>query len=346
VSASIRKTKTGSGATAVQVVRYERRRVVVLKHIGSGHRADEVAALVDGARQWIWRSTLQQPLFVTETRRSLALATTRYIGISHAFAYAVLQGSAKQCGLDTLEDELLLDLAYMRLVEPSSKLRAMELLERYFTRRYSQRSVYRALPKLNRHKETLETLAMTYAKNVLGASMELVLYDVTTLYFESFKADELRIPGFSKDGKSQQPQIVLGLLVTNTGFPLGYEVFAGNTFEGKTILPVLRAFMARVDTKDLVVVADAAMLSEKVLNEIRQAGMSYIVGARLANSSPTLIHRISQELGQLDNAIVRVPSKHGDMVCAFSAKRFKKDQTTMQQQLTKAQALVARKSSL
>jgi len=93
-------------------------------------------------------------------------------------------------------------------------------------------------------------------------------------------------------------------------------------------------------------VADAAMLSEKVLNEIRQAGMSYIVGARLANSSPTLIHRISQELGQLDNAIVRVPSKHGDMVCAFSAKRFKKDQTTMQQQLTKAQALVARKSSL
>ena len=222
----------------------------------------------------------------------------------------------------------------------------MELLERYFTRRYSQRSVYRALPKLNRHKETLETLAMTYAKNVLGASMELVLYDVTTLYFESFKADELRIPGFSKDGKSQQPQIVLGLLVTNTGFPLGYEVFAGNTFEGKTILPVLRAFMARVDTKDLVVVADAAMLSEKVLNEIRQAGMSYIVGARLANSSPTLIHRISQELGQLDNAIVRVPSKHGDMVCAFSAKRFKKDQTTMQQQLTKAQALVARKSSL
>ncbi|MBK7242132.1 MAG: hypothetical protein IPI00_18715 [Flavobacteriales bacterium] len=103
MSASIRKTKTGSGATAVQVVRYERRRVVVLKHIGSGHRADEVAALVDGARQWIWRSTLQQPLFVTETRRSLALATTRYIGISHAFAYAVLQGSAKQCGLDTLE---------------------------------------------------------------------------------------------------------------------------------------------------------------------------------------------------------------------------------------------------
>ncbi|MBK7295234.1 MAG: hypothetical protein IPI91_00545 [Flavobacteriales bacterium] len=115
-----------------------------------------------------------------------------------------------------------MDLAYMRLVEPSSKLRAMELLERYFTRRHSQRSVYRALPKLNRHKETLETLAMTYAKNVLGASMELVLYDVTTLYFESFKADELRIPGFSKDGKSQQPQIVLGLLVTNTGFPLGY----------------------------------------------------------------------------------------------------------------------------
>jgi len=75
--------------------------------------------------------------------------------------------------------------------------------------------------------------------------LTMVLYDVTTLYFESFTADELRKPGSSKDNMHQQPQVVVGLLVTRKGFTLGYEVFAGNTFEGKTMLPVLDAFVAK-----------------------------------------------------------------------------------------------------
>lgn len=326
----------------MQVVRYEQRRLVVLKHLGSAHSDDEVTALVDGGRQWIARSTAQQGLFEAPQRRSLALATTQYIGATHALAYEVLRKAAQRCGLDALGDDLLLDLAIMRLVEPGSKLRAIERLKEFFGRQYAERTVYRALRRMVEHKDPLERIAVGFARDRLRASLNMVLYDVTTLYFESFRPDGLRTPGFSKDGKPQQPQVVLGLLVTTEGFPLGYEVFAGNTFEGKTMLPVVRSFMQRHQVQDLAVVADAAMLSQELLGVLRKEGIHYIVGARLANAPPKLIERVSQTLAQQDGAIVRVPSKHGGMVCQFSAKRFKKDHAIMQQQLAKAQALVTR----
>lgn len=72
--------------------------------------------------------------------------------------------------------------------------------------------------------------------------MVLLFYDVTTLYFETFQEDELRKNGFSKDSKSPQLQILVALMVSKEGFPIAYEVFAGNTFEGHTIVPVIKKF--------------------------------------------------------------------------------------------------------
>jgi transposase len=110
-----------------------------------------------------------------------------------------------------------------------------------------------------------------------------VLYVVTTLYLESFKADDFKNQGFSKDIKSQQPQIVIRLLVTRSGFPLSYKVFSGNTFEGKTMLHVVEAFMSAHPQTKPIIVADAAMLDEERLSELSQKGLSYIVGVRLAS---------------------------------------------------------------
>jgi len=73
----------------------------------------------------------------------------------------------------------------------------------------------------------------------------LLFYDVTTLYFDTFEEDELRKNGFSKDNKSQQPQILVALMVTKDGFPVAYEVFPGNTFEGHTIVPVIKDFITK-----------------------------------------------------------------------------------------------------
>lgn len=145
------------------------------------------------------------------------------------------------------------------------------------------------------------------------------------MYFESFKSDELKIQSFSKDNKSQQPQIVISLLVTQSGFPLSYNVFAGNTFEGKTMLPVVEAFITRHSNTKPIVVADAAMLDEERLADLRGKGISYIMGARLANAELGMVKQIQGTLNAVNGAITRFHSKHGDLVCDFSYKCYKKE---------------------
>jgi transposase len=172
-----------------------------------------------------------------------------------------------------------------------------------------------------------------------------VLYDVTTLYFESFKADELKIQGFSKDNKSHQPQIVIGLLVRQSGFPLSYNVFAGNTFEGKTMLPIVEGFMSKHPHAKPIVVADAAMLDEERLAELRAKNISYIVGARLANANLSLVKQIHGTLNAVNGAIARLQSKHGDLICDFSNIRYKKELTDLNKLVQKAEELVAKQSS-
>lgn len=339
---SIRKTKTASGAVAVQVVRYENRKVVVMQHIGSGHASEEVAAFVESARVWIEQKTKQASLFPRKQKRTLPLATAQYMSVTYTFAYNALSEIAKQCGFDTTVDRLLLDFALMRIIEPASKLRSIDLLERYFGIQYPERSVYRALPLLKKRKEAMEEIAVTCATKALRSSLALVLYDVTTLYFETFDADELRVQGFSKENKSQQPQIVVGLLVTREGFPLGYEVFPGNTFEGKTMIPVLTEFAKRHQVTTPTVVADAAMLSHLNITELKQKNLSYIVGARMANCSLKVIKQVSETLQQADGKTMRMTTTHGDLIAAFSANRFRKNKADMDKQVAKGKTLVAK----
>lgn len=342
---SIRKTKTASGATAIQVVRYKNRRVVVMKHIGSARTKEEITALVESGISWIMQETKQQTLFPKEPRRTLALATTRYIGVTHQFAYRVFSMLGAKLGFTTLQAPLLLDLAYMRIIEPCSKLRTIALLKRYFNIGYGENAVYRILPTLVKLKKEVETITVKWAKKGLLDDLSFVLYDVTTLYFETFKADEIRVPGFSKDNKSAQPQIVVGLLVTRSGFPLGYEVFKGNTFEGKTMLPVLEAFGKTHGVTKPTVVADAAMISSENVKNLTEGGFSYIVGARLANCSPALISGIATALNKEDGATMRIATPHGELIAAFSTKRYRKDKAEMEKQIVKAKALISKNES-
>lgn len=145
---SIRKTKTASGATAVQVVRYEKRRVIIVKHIGSGKTDEEIMGLIESAEAVV-RTLFDQPtLFAPGPRRNIALATVRYLGITYTFAHEILSAVSKTIGFGKLASPILLDFAYLRLIEPCSKLRSIELLERYFGIRHAERTVYRALKTL------------------------------------------------------------------------------------------------------------------------------------------------------------------------------------------------------
>lgn len=341
--ASIRKTKTASGATAVQVVRYTHARIEILKHMGSARDEAGVAELVRAAQRWYSENPGEDTLLAAlNTETSLVQEGTEFVGVKHGLAYQTLRTVAEQCGLLTLADNMLMDLAIIRLVEPTSKLRSLALLEEYFEIHHARSTFYSRLEEMLGRKGEVEQLAVSYARDSLKDGLSLVLYDVTTLYFESFCADELRVQGFSKDSKHQQPQVVVGLLVTRNGFPLGYEVFPGNTFEGKTMLPVLDQFVAKHNVTTSTIVADAAMLSSTLLEQIVARKMTYIVAARLANASDQLLDLICKRLVREDGRTVRVKSPHGDMVCSFSSKRYKKDKATHEKDLAKAKLLVAK----
>jgi transposase len=347
-----RKTQTASGATAVQVVRYEGKRRIVVKHIGSAHDEDGLAILLSEAESYAEAHRVQ-PSLLTESEnpsRLVDLSKLRLIGVTHTYARRALLACARLCGLEALP-MLYRDLALMRIIEPASKLQTIELLEQYFEVTYAERTVYRLLPKLIEHQAAIETAAIALARDSLEDSFSLVLYDVTTLYFESFKEYDFQRPGFSKDNKPQQPQIVIGLITTRSGLPLMHEVFEGNTFEGHTMLTILKRFEQRVGANcKPVIVADAAMLSADNMQKLHEQGYRYIVGARLANGAKTFIDQIDAELPRTDGAIARFKHtlKKGkvkasvDVICHFSEARYKKDRREFEKQVNRALALLER----
>lgn len=236
----------------------------------------------------------------------------------------------------------------MRIIEPASKLRTVELLERYFNVSYARRTLCRLLPKLIDHKEKIEEASYQTAYTHFGQSFALVLYDVTTLYFESHEPDnDLRARGFSKDDKSKQPQIVMGLLVTPQGFPLRHDIYKGNTFEGHTMLEVVKRFQERHKGAKPIVVADAAMLSKENMIFLENEGYQYIVGARLANMPSSFIDKQVSVLTKQDGDIVRLPypNRPCSIICAYSLAREKKDRREFNKQLARAQELITRKEA-
>jgi transposase len=340
---SVRKVKTKSGSTAIQVVQYVGHRANISKHIGSAKEDIEISLLRKKAHEWIDEQVSQTTLFPVQKQNILVVERSECVAVTHNFAYQFFKGCLNECGLKHLPP-LLIDLSIIRLIEPASKMRSIELLSRYFGIEYSQR-MYRKIPKLIAHKTDIEQLAYVVAEEKFKEQFYYVLYDVTTLYFESFKADEFKIQGFSKDNKSQQPQIVIGLLVTQSGFPLSYNVFAGNTFEGKTMLPIVEGFMSKHPKAKPIVVADAAMLDEERLAELREKKISYIVGARLANANLGFVKQIHQTLNSVNGAIARLQSKHGSLVCDFSKNRYKKELNDLTKLVQKAEDMVAKQSA-
>ncbi len=344
---TIRKVRTASGATAVQVVRNERKKRTIIKHIGSAHTEDECELLLAEAERYAEAHCRQPNLFAENSAPTpkLDLTCAKLVGVTHLFARNALLGCARLCGLRDLP-ELYLDLALMRIIEPTSKLRTLELLEWYFNVRYAERTIYRQLPRIVKHQEEIETAAIQTARNDLKEPFSLMLYDVTTLYFESFKEYEFQHSGFSKDNKPQQPQIVIGLITTRSGFPVMHEVFEGNTFEGHTMLAVLRRFQERVGDIKPVIVADAAMLSKANMQQLEKEGYRYIVGARLSNTSIRFIEQIDSTLPRMDKALRRFDYDHAvenaSMICEFSETRYKKHKREYDKQVKRALELLER----
>lgn len=335
----IRKVRTGSDSIAVQVIKYENRRRVIVKHIGSARNKDEVILLWDNAANWIAEQTKQIPLFPQE-EGFISLEQCEYLGFQHTFLYEILYKLQARLGYTCFGSKLLNDLVTIRIIEPASKLRSLELLETYFNIKHRRQTLYDILPALLKLKNKIEELTINFAVKEFEFDFAIVFYDVTTLYFETFKSDDFRKTGFSKDNKSNQPQIVVGLVVNKDGFPVAYDLFPGNTFEGHTLVPIIKDFKKKHDIKTLTVVADAAMISADNIENLKTAKIDYIVGARLSCLQADLLSAIDKQLPRTDLAYIRLSTDLGYLICEFSKKRFDKDKFEMDKQITKAKEIL------
>ena len=281
--AYVRTVKTASGATAVQIVQSSRRGSRRIEHIGSAHDEAELEALKTAARQRLAAGQDELdlglgcdvagggPLPITASRMA-------HLWDALARAYGALGFEAA-----TDSDPVFRDLVLARIIEPTSKLDSLRVLAEVGVPTVSYSTLNRRLPAYAGASWRAELAKACAVHAVLGPA-SLVLYDVSTLYFETHTGDGFREPGFSKE-RRLEPQITIDLLTDATGFPLALEAFEGtcdvDPAETTTMLPTIRAFMTAHHLTDVTVVADAGMVSEANRNAIEDAGLSYIIGARI-----------------------------------------------------------------
>jgi transposase len=199
---------------------------------------------------------------------------------------SILQRSFRHTRTKFDAPQAIFNLVMDRLIEPSSKLQSYKRQDEYLgIQRVSLQHFYRCLDLLADHKDTIEEELFLMNKNLFNLTVDIVFYDVTTLYFESLKSDDLRNFGFSKDHKFGEVQVVVGLLVDQHGRPIGFDVFPGNTFEGSTLLTALEKLKNRFHIRQVIIVADRGINSKINLYAIREAGYHYIFGSRLRGMS-------------------------------------------------------------
>lgn len=189
-------------------------------------------------------------------------------------------------------------------------------------------------------KETFQKALIDFAKGDLTDSLRLIFYDVTTLYFESTVSKGLRDFGFSKDHRTQETQIVVGLVVNQQGFPLYFDVFRGRMFEGHTLVSVIQNIRKFLNNPDLVVVADAAMLSQENIDQLIQDKISFIVGARIANLPSHLIDQITGQLSDQDGKTITLTYRQQRLICQYLQQRAAKDRSDREKQIAKAEAII------
>ena len=320
----IRKKKNKSGSVSIQILLKNGRKNKLLKTVGCAKTAREEELLAMLANTEMERLQGMQSLFVEHDD----LVVENFV---NGIANDHLQIVGSELILGKIYDKIgfptdgcpnyFRNLVLCRLVYPGSKLKTVDYFSQHLNIDVSVYSVYRFLDELNANlKPTIEQISFDYSKSLLGGNIGVVFYDMTTLYFEASEEDDYRIPGFNKDGKHQQPQIMIGLLVSGHGYPIGYQIFEGNTSETKTLIPVLEAFQSKFSIDKPIVVADAALLSQKNIEALSSKGYGYILGGRLKNETEDIKEKVI-ELSVEEGNPKEMTTKNGRLIVSYSLKR-------------------------
>ncbi|WP_421918110.1 IS1634 family transposase [Marinifilum sp.] len=331
----VRKKKNNSGVVSVQVIDKSSGKYKVLKTIGSSCSDTEIETLYQQGLDYISHYEGQQSFdFTVQDFKETVKQSIRNISIEGV--HLLLGRIYNEIGFDTVCNDLLKQLVLVRLSHPASKLKTTQYLHRYFSINIKEDRIYRYLDKVySDHKETLQQISYHHTKKILGGIIRVVFYDVTTIYFQIDDEDDLRKRGFSKEGKHQNPQIVLGLLVGIEGYPLAYEIHEGNKFEGHTMLPIIDVFKDKYDLDKLVVIADSGLLSSSNVKELQEKGYEFILGARIKNESKAIKEEILA-LNLKDKSSAIIPRTDGtNLIVGYTDRRAKKDRHNRERGLMK-----------
>jgi hypothetical protein len=385
----IRRVRTASGATAVQVAEYDGGRRKIVAHVGSAHTEAELGILLERAREMLGdpaqaafdlgiehaaprarlvRREASPPLFGVEPPDGARAGAgpARVMSTDSRLLLEALDGVYDGLGFGALSDDVFRDLVLARVVEPTSILDTPRVLADLGRKAASDKTMRRTLARCADRGYRDQVAELCFAHARASGDVSLILYDVTTLYFEAEHEDALRKVGYSKE-RRVDPQVVVGLLVSRHGFPLEIGCFEGNKAEKLTILPVIRQFQARHGIESLVVVADAGMLSAANLAELDEAGLGFIVGSRATKAPVDLEshfrwHGDAFTDGQVIDTLTPKTGKNNDnnpalkaepawdrqdhprswrAVWAFSARRFARDNRTLTAQENRARDVIS-----
>jgi len=333
----VRKKKNRSGSISVQIIDKSYGTYRVLKTVGSSRDENEVERLYRKAIEQIPRLFNQLTLSLFDQEKAqqnhsvedLSNDDIRVIGPE-----LVLGRIFDRIGFNQIPEPLFRDLVISRITHPGSKLKVAEYLRENKGQEISVYSIYRYMDKISSmYKEQVEQISFNYTKRVLENKINIVFYDMTTIYFESSEEDDLRVRGYSKDGKHHLPQIYIGLLVGVKGYPIGYDIFEGNIFEGHTLIPVLEHFQEKFKLSKPVVIADAGLLSKENIDGLKEKGYQYILGAKPKNEAEKLKGKIIELEWKDEQTAEFARDDPSRLIISYSSKRAKKDEANRERGL-------------
>lgn len=331
----VRKKNNKSGVVSIQVISKVNGKSKLVKTIGSSSRADEIALLFEKGKQFISNLEGQFQIDFSNEKSIVKSVFNQITSHIEVGTQLLLEPIFEQIGFHKLKDDIFKNLVFSRLIYPSSKLKTSDYINRYKNIDLPVQQIYRYLDKLHTsQKELIQQISYEHTRKILNNEISVVFYDVTTIYFEIDDEDDLRKTGFSKEGKHQNPQIVLGLLVSRDGYPLAYEIFEGNKFEGHTMLPVLEAFKLKYSLERLIIIADSGLLSRSNIEELQTKNYEFILGARIKNETNTIKEKIlALRLKNGQSALIKKGNLN--LIITYSDNRAKKDSHNREKGLRK-----------
>ena len=327
----VRKKPNRSGSTSVVIVDKRAGKVRYLKTIGISSEPKEIEDLFFQGKKWISRQKCERDMFLEHTcdaeeKEVVENLLNKIENILLNGAQMILNPLFDNIGFTAIEDDILKHLVVSRICHPQSKVATVDYLKSYFDEDVDLHKIYRYLDKLSdTQKDKIQAISVKHTQKVLGGNIGVVFYDVTTLYFETDFPDDLRKTGFSKDGKHSLPQVVLGLLVSDGGYPLAYSIHEGNKYEGHTMLPIVKDFVTKFDLQDFVVVADSGLMTQANIAELEQNGYKYIVGARIKNENKAVTEWILSQNKQDGVFYEYQKNTQCKLILGYSEQRAQKD---------------------